>query len=41
MKRTSGGFPPGVKRWARAKELPSTSETPPDTTSDNPSPSEA
>ncbi|WP_432148232.1 hypothetical protein [Streptomyces sp. bgisy029] len=39
-KRASGGFPPGVKRRTRGKELPSTSATPPDTAPDNPSPPE-
>ncbi|MBH0243633.1 hypothetical protein ACFWGE_24960 [Streptomyces bacillaris] len=39
-KRASGGFPTGIKRRTRGKELPSTSAAPSDTTPDNPSPSE-
>ncbi|MFJ4967563.1 hypothetical protein [Streptomyces sp. NPDC088755] len=39
-KRASGGFPSGVKRRTRGKELPSTSATSPDTAPDNPSPPE-
>lgn len=36
VKRTSGGFPPSVKRRTRRKEVPSTSAAPSETTPDNP-----